>query len=216
MTTIDRTRNGCVTQIPPIYLGEVLTLELSIKDHTYIKVVATSDTQVGHYTPHAEYWRTGDLADFSRFDRGAALSIKVSSMKWERDEDITTFFDDFKAGMSWSETLPFYGWRQPSYTPLPNLTPYRFQTQDRDVTDRQAPLLMSLLIDKNNNLQGVGWHKTFCPRTGYIWERENGPKSGGEVRFVLLDWTAETWHACPGVPMQSWWYVINLNPDILK
>jgi len=213
MTTKNK-GNGRVGQILPIHPGEVLTLEFSIKDHTYIKVVATSDTKVGDYAPNTEYWRTRDLADFSGFDRGAALSMKVGSRKWEK-ENIHTFFNDFKAEIRWPEAMPSWRWQRFSYTAPQIITPYLFSTPDHDVTDRQAPLGMSLLIDRNNNLQGVGWHKTFCPPTGYIWTKETAEKLEQEglsnFSFSLDGWTTDPWtvHSGSGYPIDSWWYAIN-------
>lgn len=209
MTTMNK-RNGGFNQILPI-----CELKLSIGDHTYIKVVATGKTQMGRYKPFTEYWRTRDLADFSRFDRDILLDMTVSTRadgEEIKEEEIEKFFEGYGEEVSWSETVPFYGWQRFSYTAPQIITPYLFSTPDLDLTTRQARLGMSLLIDKGDKLQGVGWHKTFSPSNGYIWK--TAPEDKTVVQFSLDGWTTDPWTVPEGsgYPMTSWWYAINYNP----
>jgi hypothetical protein len=210
MTTMNR-RIGRVGQILPIYPNQSLELELSIKDHTYIKVVATGkyDELGRNYTPNAEYWRTRELADFGRFDRGIPLAMRVSSGAYTEDQ-IDKFFDGYQEVGCWDEAMPSWRWQRFSYTAPQIITPYLFSTPDFDVPDR--PLGLSLLIDSQDQLQGVGWHKTSCPPNGYIWHEKTAPKHGDVVQFSLDGWTTDPWtvRSSSGTPMDSWWYAINL------
>lgn len=199
MSEQKRIHTGSVGQIGPWDRAKTLTLTFSDGETALFGVAATNLNEgLGRYAQSTEYWAYSDL---SQLTSTSALSMVVESSQLD-EEGLDAFLHRFDAqSPGWSQTPP--PWSRTPYSYITGGRPVLFSFADPDLTDGVV-MGISLVLDTNARLRGVGWHKTCEPSSGYNWTQP--PPCNVPVTLTLVGETNNPPERLV-LPGTVWWNV---------
>ena len=199
MSEQKRIHQGSIGQVGPWDRAETLTLTFSDGETKLFGVAATNQNEgLVDHAQGTEYWAYSDL---SQLASTATLTMKVASSRMD-DAAINAFLGDFDAqSPGWSQTPP--PWSTTPYSYITGGRPVLFSFADPDLGNGVV-MGISLVLDTNARLRGVGWHKTFEPTSGYNWSPS--PSPGTSLTLTLVGTTNNPPERLV-VPGTVWWNV---------
>jgi hypothetical protein len=162
-------------------------------------VAATSlNAGLVHYAQNTEYWAYSDLSSLTST---STLSMLVESSRLD-DAGLAAFLGEFDAqAPGWSQAPP--PWSRMPYSYITGGRPVLFSFADPDRTNGVV-MGISLVLDTNARLRGVGWHKTFEPESGYNWVQP--PPRDASVTLTMVGETNNPPERLV-LPGTVWWNV---------
>jgi hypothetical protein len=199
MSEQKRIHTGSIGQVGPWDRAETLRLTFSDGGTKLFGVAATSlNAGLVHYAQNTEYWAYSDLSSLTST---STLSMLVESSRLD-DAGLAAFLGEFDAqAPGWSQAPP--PWSRMPYSYITGGRPVLFSFADPDRTNGVV-MGISLVLDTNARLRGVGWHKTFEPESGYNWVQP--PPRDASVTLTMVGETNNPPERLV-LPGTVWWNV---------
>jgi hypothetical protein len=178
-------------------------MQMNLEGSCILRVAVTAEdpgfNSGTHYQQGQEYWGVGSLSSLTGLSTYSTVDLVLASQGCT-DETLDGFFTGYPVAETWTETTP--SWSSGMYTPPGGSTTYFFSLPDLDPRAQGNRVGLSLAVERGS-LLGVGWHRSFEPRSGeYAW---TPPAVGTLTGYMLYMGTSSS---SLNISAPSPWYYV--------